>query len=775
MHGKKEDTLPFVAPNLINEPSLLPSLPPGEPGEEEQPHGPSLSEGVEADIFSESESAEADMFSEDELDSWDDYIDPFEQRHLPTSIEAAPIEEADIQRAFAQADTHIISNAPVPPSSPTRPPRWSVSRWSALPSRRKFFVLLALFIVLLLIVDGTLFLLNTTRPHASTLLSGAPTRPMLTVTPPVTHPGETVTLHIAGFSPSAQVLLTRDMQQAVRTDGGASLIKLGSDGHADLHVLVEDNWGAGMHLLLAEDTHSHYIASVSFQVTSDFPAPLPHLLAGTPDQPDGLKGPLGFGTDIPEENTIQSLLLRNTGGSWISWQATSDQPWLTLAPQQGVFQDSQGVFVAAARLHLAPGYHQGTITIASNVGKPIIIQAQVTVLPPPKATSALLVVEPPLLSFTATDGTSSPTPQYLTISNPGVRPLNWSLTTSVPQDALTQNLPENGQDTSAWLHTDNTSGIVMPGVSARIQVMAQSQQLLPGVYGGILLFTVNGNPLVALQLVAVVLTVQPRCGVIASPGSISLAVVASRQAPFDQPLAISTTPGCADVTNWQTFPQTSWLKMTPSSGQLQPGVIVKGNLLFHTSTLAPGMYNASVDLLTEMRSQTLMVQLMVLSPSVTIPATTPVSGTPSNGTQVTTMPVPTTPSPVPSSTVAPGTPTPVPQPCTLQVTPTHLTFIATLLQSNPPAQTLALSMSGNCPQPVSWAASVDAASQGWLHLAGASGIASKGGATLVVQVNTNGKLLGTYTGQITLTATDHSGVAPQGSPTAISVTLTVVL
>jgi hypothetical protein len=109
------------------------------------------------------------------------------------------------------------------------------------------------------------------------------------------------------------------------------------------------------------------------------------------------------------------------------------------------------------------------------------------------------------------------------------------------------------------------------------------------------------------------------------------------------------------------------------------------------------------------------------------------------------------------------------------VTPTHLTFIATLLQSNPPAQSLALSMSGNCPQPLSWAASVDAASQGWLHLAGASGVVSKGGATLVVQVNTNGKLLGTYTGQITLTATDHNGVATQGSPTAISVTLTVVL
>jgi len=793
MHSKK-DTLPLLPPRAIDEPSLLPSLPPVEPGEEAQSPFEIISQDTEEDAILEDEleswddEIELSNPEEDEIESLDDEIDPFEHRHLPTSVEAASIEEADIRHAFEQVDTHIISNAPAPPSSPARPPRWPFDHWRALPSQRKFFVALALLLVLLLMGDGTLFLLNITRSHSATLLSGAPTRSMLTVTPAVTHPGEIVTLHINGFSPSARVLLTRDMQQAVRNDSGASLINLGRDGHADVHVLVEDNWGAGTHLLLTEDIHSHYIASVSLQVRSDFPTPLPHLSVATQDEPDGLNGSLNFGSDIPEVNTIQSLLLRNTGGSWISWQATSNQPWLTLAPQQGVFQDSQGVFVAAARAHLAPGYHQGTITITSNAGAPIIIQAQVTVLPPPKATSALLVVEPALFSFTATDGAGNPAPQYLTISNPGVQPLHWSLTTSVPQDSLMQNL--NGQNDYAWLRTDNTSGIVMPGASARIRVIAQSQQLLPGVYGGILLFSVNGNPLVALQPVAVALTVQPHCGVISNPGSLALAVVASRQTPFDQPLAIGTTPGCADVTNWQAFPQASWLKMTPAIGQLQPGAIVKDNLLFDASALAPGTYSASVDLLTEMRSQTLMVQLTVLSPSATTAGgTTPVSGTPSNGTPVSTTPapgtpVPTTPSPVPSSTVAPGTPTPTPvpgtptpvaQPCTLQVAPAHLTFIATLLQSNPPAQTLALSVSGNCPQPVSWSAAVDAASQGWLHLAAASGTATKSGNALVVQVNTNGKLLGTYTGQITLTAIDHGGTATQGSPQTVSVTLTVVL
>ena len=719
---------------------------------------------------------------EDEPESLEDEFDPFEYRHLPTSVEAAPIEEADIRHAFSQADTHIIDNTPAPPAS-----RRSVYRWQALPPRHRFFVLVGLLVVILLIGDGALFLLNMTRPHSSPALASALSSPTLTVTPAVTHPGEIVTLHLSDFSPAAHVLLTRDMQLPVRTGSGSSLITPARDGHADVPVLVEDNWEAGSHLLLAEDIRSHFTASVSLQVISDFPTPLPHLVVGSQDEPDGLNGPLNFGSDLPRINTIQSLLLRNSGGSWISWQATSDQPWLALAPSQGVFQESQGVFVAAARAHLSPGYHQGTITITSNASKPVIIQVAVNVLLQPKVTSALLVVEPPLLSFTATDGASNPSQQYLTISNPGVKPLNWSLTMTVPQDSLTQNL--DGQNDYAWLHTDRTSGVVPPGASARVQIMAQTRQLLPGVYGGLLLFSMNGNPLAALQPVAIALTVQPRCGVVSSPGSVALAVVNGRQTQFNQPLAISTTPGCAEATNWQDFPRVSWLKMMPTGGQLQPGAIVKANLLFNTSALVPGIYNARIDLLTEMRSQTLMVQLTILTPSATLPATSPGStATIPGGTPVPTTSAPGTPvtgpSPTPSSTVAPGTPTvvpvtptptPAPQPCVLQVAPARLTFVATLLQSNPPPQTLTLSVTGNCSQPVSWTASVDAASRGWLHLATTSGVVSKSGSTLVVQVNTSGKLLGTYSGQITLTAIGQSGKSAQGSPSGVPVTLTVVL
>ena len=82
MHGKKEDVLPFVAPYLMNEPSLLPpSLleKQDEQGEEEQTPGESFSEVVEADTL-----------SQDERDAWDDQEDPFEYRHLPTQYRSCP-------------------------------------------------------------------------------------------------------------------------------------------------------------------------------------------------------------------------------------------------------------------------------------------------------------------------------------------------------------------------------------------------------------------------------------------------------------------------------------------------------------------------------------------------------------------------------------------------------------------------------------------------------------------------------------------------------------
>lgn len=733
-------------------------------------------------------------------------------RRLPTSDEAAPIEEEDIRHAIAQSETHIFpfsdrlsdgyaarSQSVSDQKESTFKPVMATQtnwRWQGFThnylrnarQRRAALILLVVLTSALLLVSSMIALFAPGNHAEQTQAVSA--HPTLSVTPTMAHTGQVVSLHLDHFSTSGHIFLTRDIQQKVRTDAGSALFPTDALGNADVHVLVQDGWGSGLHLLVAEDTRTHFAASVDLTVTGDISAPPPHLLVSSPDEPKGLKGMVNLGTGVQGINTIQALLLSNTGGGWISWNATSDEPWLQVAPRQGIFQANEGFFIAAARAHLKPGQYNGTVTLTSNTGAPVILRVTMTTLPLPRLTKSLLEVESPLLSFTATDGAQDPAYQSLTISNAGAQVLRWSVSVSIYQNLFNQDV--SGEENPSWLQPGTVSGVIATGASEPLQVAAHTQRLLPGVYIGLLVFS-NGSEFT--QPVVVVLTVQQRCGVATSQGEITFSLFAGQRG--SQLISVSMTPGCTDVTNWMGFSPTGWLKLAPALGQLEPGMSTLVMLQVDASTLAPGTYNTWMYFLTEMRSQMLAIRVTVLSPTTTpignqqgsFPpqGTAVLSNTPPAGTTntpapgVTPSPAPTGPTgPTGTATPVPGpgmptpTGTPAPQTCALQVTPANLAFAATPLQPNPPGQSLMLNTSGQCSQSVIWQASVDAASQNWLHLSATSGTIGKHGSSLVVQVNTSGMLLGTYTGQIRLTA-NASGASLQGSPQSVAVTLTVIL
>jgi hypothetical protein len=109
-------------------------------------------------------------------------------------------------------------------------------------------------------------------------------------------------------------------------------------------------------------------------------------------------------------------------------------------------------------------------------------------------------------------------------------------------------------------------------------------------------------------------------------------------------------------------------------------------------------------------------------------------------------------------------------PCTLNVAPAKLSF-ASVLVSGPSPQTLTLSEGSSCTFPVSWQISSDAS---WIIFSHSSGTDTGAGSSLVVQASSAGKLIGSYTAHITLTATDGSGAPVVISPTVIIATLTVI-
>lgn len=113
-------------------------------------------------------------------------------------------------------------------------------------------------------------------------------------------------------------------------------------------------------------------------------------------------------------------------------------------------------------------------------------------------------------------------------------------------------------------------------------------------------------------------------------------------------------------------------------------------------------------------------------------------------------------------------------PCTLKITPGSVTFSVILLNPNPPDQAVTVSESGNCARPVTWSASVNANSSAWLSVRNSTGKDNGAGSTIEVHVNTQGMLIGKYSGSITIYAAGNGNTPVQASPQTVTATLTVL-
>ena len=695
--------------------------------------------GIPALPVSEEEDADSleDENTEDEM--LPDEADPLLTRHLPGIAESILIEEEDIQRAIEQGEYM----APDLLSSPK--PRLPGKRPLVPRSLHLAFFLLSVVTILALIGGGVVAFLNPPRQTVHAKVAKA--LPALTVTPGIVNADQIVLLHMNNFSPLAKIRLTHDIQETVRTDTGSPFIMLSANGDGDARILVDDTWGPGSHMVEAEDVVTHYTASAVLQVLNDLPLRPPQLFASLPGMTTELLGSLDMGANEQGANTLQSLVLHNMGGGWVSWSAVSNQPWLMTSPQQGIFRDGQRIFVAATRANLKPGDYNGTITIVSNGGAPIVVQLKMTVLPLPAsdaAVSSIMLVTPPVFSFTSIDGSADPASQSLTISDPGSQPLNWSLAISSSVDTYNQNY--YAEDDVSWLSVGTTAGTVLPGASAKLQLNVHSQNLLPSVYNALLTFTSGLETLNTPQVVAISLTVQSRCGVATNLGNLAFTTSAGQSTAGSQLLALNTSSGCTGAINWQGFSSASWLNITPAGGLLQPDASSLITVETNTGALLPGQYTGLILFVAQQRSQTLVVQLTV-QPSPLAPISTP--------------------SPVPGPTVTPA-PTAV-----FGLSPGSLQFTLVQGQKNPPGQVLTMSNAGA--STLFWQASIDAAATHWLNLNPMGGtIAAVRSTQVMVAVNGGGLSPGTYNAQITVTATNSSGNQVQGSPKTAVVILTVL-
>lgn len=753
---------------------------------------------------------------------WDNATDPLLARQIPRSNPSGQIADDELQRAVAEG----LATRPLP-----------VRRRRTTTRVQVIFALVVILALVVAAIDGVLASVVLSHPHRNTGAAGGP--PAVMITPNNATVGQSVTFHATGFTPNTHIFITHDVEENVELTSGSALVGLDSTGAATVSILIDDSWGPGFHSIQAEDVVTRYTASATLQITNAGPTRPSHLVIGT--------SKLDFGADVEGANTLQSLTLHNSGGGSISWAASSNQPWLLLAPSQGMFSASQTITVAVQRANLRPGDYNGTITFSSNVGENEWVQVHMSVRPLPANAGPVLVITPAVLSFTALDGGGSPPSQMLTINNPGTQALNWSLAGNNPVLLTSQSILLHSLNMgNSWLTTSPSSGTVAPHSSSTVQVMVNSSSLLAGVYSVMLVFDGNQGTIDTPQDVNVALTVQPHCGLQLNTGSISFTAVAGQGNPANQSLSIGATQSCAGTIAWKATSAASWLSVSPASGQVRGAQKSATAVSVNAAALKPGMYTGSISFVVAQSTETVIVQLAVQNappPSQPIMGAAPLNlnfsttqgmpnppgeivtitnngggtlywhttvntltnlwlgASPSGGSipakstgQVTVSVNIATLTPntyvgqiVLNGTNANGSPASgspqtitvnllVLPPCVLQQpSSSSVAFSAVQGMGNPASQTINITASGNCNWPVNWSAAVSSGAS-WLGLSPASGVFPVSGqsATLSLNANIAGLPPNTYTAQVTISASNGTAGAIQGSPQAFTVSLTVL-
>jgi hypothetical protein len=648
----------------------------------------------------------------------------------------------------------------------------------------------------------------------------------LKVTPSNAAIGGIITLHGTAFSPNGRVGLTRDANISLIDTGGMNIIHADSQGSFSDTVLVDPSWGAGSHIIRAEDATLHKSASFTVFVTGQSISLRPtHLLFST--------NVIDLGSGDQATNTTQIVTLSNTGGGQINWQAATTQPWLLISPNSGTLSFNQkiNVEVAAERSNLKVGAYTAGLVFTSNTGQATLpVKMVVTQLQP--GHEAVLQLNPALLSFTGTDGAADPLSQVITVSNPGVLPLQWFATSAT-------------NNSSNWLSIYPLSGTVTRGSSQPVTIGVNTSSLLPGVYSGSLTFASHG--MVATkdspQTIVVSLIINPQCSIQVSPGGLTFASAYLQPSPPGKVMNVGVSQGCSVSLPWSATITTSsggnWLSIGPSKGMTPANPVVTVN----STGLKPGVYSGSILFNWPGGTQNLPVTFTVgqaTAPIVAaVPSTIALSGVigqtvpltqtvtitnPGGGTlawhasavtttggawlgiSLATGTIPPHLSNLMTVTgtvlgtltagtytgsvtitaidnitkLAVGTPIVIPvtllvQPlCTLQPPSVPHEIVTAEAGLNPAPQTFTIGVIGACTGNVTITPTPTMSSgTGWLAVSAPATVISGGSALFTVTIVSAGLAVGTYTGSISLAAL-NGNIATSGGPQVVGITLKVL-
>jgi len=419
-----------------------------------------------------------------------------------------------------------------------------------------------------MLIAACLLLLVVTSIFAYVFINKKPElpAPILTATPGQLRANDTFILAGNNFGARDVVDFTRDVNIVMR-DGNGSSLKVRTDeaGNFSIQITVQPDWSLGQHLIHATDETQQLSVSTAITIQQAPPTPPSLQLLNTS---------VNFGAGPPGKSSTQNIILSNAGGGQLTWQASSDQTWLTVTPNSGTFSGKAIVALMGNRGALAAQGYTGNVkfTQLGSTSSPLIVHVTMSV----QAVPASLIVSSSSLIYSGST-TQDPPDQTIILQNSSDRPLDWSSVVTTG----------NG---TPWLSIRPSSGHLEVRTSAVVTVSVRPTMLAIGSYQGTLNFKGGANPQVTVALSVAapgnLLASPPAVNVKASTGQNAATQTITLQNSGGQPLDWKASETTADGANW--------LSATPSSGHLEPNAKANVTVKITSRSLKAGSYQGTL-------------------------------------------------------------------------------------------------------------------------------------------------------------------------------------
>jgi hypothetical protein len=278
-------------------------------------------------------------------------------------------------------------------------------------------------------------------------------------------------------------------------------------------------------------------------------------------------------------DTQKTFAISNSGGGILTWQASKQQPWLTINPTSGSVGAGQSVNVTltVSRIGLLPNNYRDTVSLTSNGGN-----GSVSVTMPIPG----LVFTPPSMDFGVSDVSKT-----LTINNSGGGTLTWQTSKQQP-----------------WLTINPTNGLADVRNPANITVSVLRGRLKPGVYRDIISLTSDGG----VGQVPVVMTVlNPTLSV--SPTLLDFGTTTTK-------LTFNIANLGGDVLNWQIDPAKlpTWLKVDSTNGSTVFGTPSTVNATVSRQNLDSTKYSFQIPIISNGGNGVVQLTMIVPAPVLSL-------------------------------------------------------------------------------------------------------------------------------------------------------------